>query len=433
MKFSKYNYFLRYKNNHIGINMITELMFCVNENNFQKIIGCDNLLKMEKEDPILFSLCKKLGLVIASDIDEDLLIKAKYRLNIFNDRSYRLTLNPTLDCNLKCWYCYETHTPIAMDDNVSQNIIKYVTTLIEKNKISTFHLDWFGGEPLLLFDEIVYPISKKIQTLCKDNNVRFLNSITTNGSLITPEMINQFNDIELFTFQITLDGTQKNHDSVRKTIKGEGTYNKIVSNVIALCNQLNFTDLCLRINYQNSYLNNVLEIINSFPREIRPKIDIFFQQIWQMEGKEDTLDLTNIKKAFQEEGFKKKETNQYFKGYRCYADKYNQAIINPDGSVFKCTARDFIKESPDGRLLDDGTINWDLQKIAKRFGQSPFEAQMCDNCSFLPLCLGPCSQKMVDLGLKNLSNKHCLEEGIKQALNERLIDYYHTYVELSQK
>jgi len=425
MKFSKYNYFTDFDNNYIGINMISEIIFCLNQINYNKLLSYnDNPNLLEKDEPILFSLSKKLGLIIEDDVDEFLSIKARYNINTYNDSTYRLTVNPTLDCNFNCWYCYETHTPEKMDETTISSIINHVLNVTENKNIKVFQLDWFGGEPLLLFDEIVYPVSKEVLRICNEKGISFSNTITTNGFLIDDLMISKFEEIKLLTFQITFDGSKENHDKVRKTKDGLGSYEKIASNINKLSEKLSNVEICLRINYQNAYLDKLNNIIDSFPDENRSKIEIFLQQIWQMEEKEQKQDLSEIKKMFELAGFKKKRTNDYFKGYRCYADKFNQAVINPNGSVFKCTAKDFNHETPDGNLMSNGQIEWNFNKISKRFGQTPFEAVMCVDCKFLPLCLGVCSQKMIDYGLNGLSKKYCLEEGVKIALNERLIEFY---------
>lgn len=424
MKYSNYNYFLKQENNFVGINFISELIFCLNNENYNKILNSKNDPQtIKKNDPHLFSLLKKLGVIIEENTDEKIIVKSKYNLTVFNDNSYRLTINPTLDCNLSCWYCYETHSKEQISSTTIERIIKHVKYVIETKGIRNFNLDWFGGEPTLYFEEVIYPVSSIIQEICRANNATFSNSITTNGYLIKQEWLKKIKEIKLFTFQITLDGAKENHDKVKITRDHKGTFDKIVSNINLLCSSIENVNLCLRINYQKNCHEGLEDIINCFPESNRSKIKLLIQQIWQTEDEEGVISFDNLYSVFETKGIAK-ISNQSFKGYRCYADKFNQAVVNTDGAVFKCTAVDFLNEKPDGLLLENGQIKWDLKLLGERFGQAPIDSEMCTNCEFLPLCLGPCSQKMIRSGLKNLDQQYCLKLGVKEALDERLSKYY---------
>lgn len=74
----------------------------------------------------------------------------------------------------------------------------------------------------------------------------------------------------------------------------------------------------------------------------------------------------------------------------CYADKKNEAVINYNGNVYKCTARDFSEENKYGELSEDGTINWN-EKLTK-WENIKIQSKACQNCRILPLCGGGCHQ-----------------------------------------
>lgn len=109
----------------------------------------------------------------------------------------------------------------------------------------------------------------------------------------------------------------------------------------------------------------------------------------------------------------------------CYADRYHQAVINYDGSVFKCTARDFAKTNErDGILMNDGRIDWDEKKFNKRLGKTTIENKYCNNCKYLPLCFGPCSQKQLELTDMKDFKTICYKGGMKTGLNRLYRDFY---------
>lgn len=73
-------------------------------------------------------------------------------------------------------------------------------------------------------------------------------------------------------------------------------------------------------------------------------------------------------------------------------------IINYDGKLYKCNGRTLTPETSEGNLEYDGTIKWDESKIQKRINKPTFDNPRCLNCKILPLCLGPCSQKLMETG-----------------------------------
>ena len=44
-----------------------------------------------------------------------------------DDSTFELIINPTLDCNFHCWYCYENH---LKGSKMDEGIVSAITTLI---------------------------------------------------------------------------------------------------------------------------------------------------------------------------------------------------------------------------------------------------------------------------------------------------------------
>ena len=110
--------------------------------------------------------------------------------------------------------------------------------------------------------------------------------------------------------------------------------------------------------------------------------------------------------------------------YVCYADLLQQAVINYDGKVFKCTARDFSTHKADGVLQSNGEIEWDKSIICKGLGNATFENEFCISCELLPACMGPCSQKMIEYD-KSYNFEHiCLKGGFKHSIEQRIDRFY---------
>jgi uncharacterized protein len=80
--------------------------------------------------------------------------------------------------------------------------------------------------------------------------------------------------------------------------------------------------------------------------------------------------------------------------YSCYADKNNEAVINYNGDVYKCNARDFTEKNKEGYLDEKGNIIWNSRhqfRIDNRYSN-----ELCVKCSILPICGGGCSQMPLD-------------------------------------
>ncbi len=419
---SKYNYFNFFESTVIGVNLVNKTLFAIGiekYNLLQSHVG--NLEALYDIDPTLFSLMYKLGVIQEEEEDNSVcnaLLMKNRQLN-FGERRYNLCINPTLNCNFSCWYCYETHNKKHMSKQIIDSTIKYINHILSSKQFSTFTLGWFGGEPLLCYENVLRPISYATKEICENNGVLLESSITTNGYLIKDEMIPFFKEINMHDFQITLDGSKEIHDSIRNIRDKRGSYDQIVNNIILLAKELNPYNLALRINYTAGSINSVFEIIDSFPMALRGRITILLQQVWQDRDKEkiDVAHIENLKEKFRNVGFKVDENILNCKGYVCYADKYNQALINYDGRVFKCTKRDFEKEKEDGLLTEDGRIEWH-PSMAEKTIKATFENDRCMKCKYLPICFGFCSQK-VSL-LKNHPenfDKYCYKSSIINTLD----------------
>lgn len=95
-------------------------------------------------------------------------------------------------------------------------------------------------------------------------------------------------------------------------------------------------------------------------------------------------------------------------GCICYGDKYYHAELNYDGKVYRCTSRGYTEKQLMGELGEDGIIKWNEKMMAKRYSKAPFENELCLTCKYLPLCLGFCSQKLLELSEKELEELCCL-------------------------
>jgi uncharacterized protein len=384
-RLSKYNEFLKKKNSVVGVNLFKQQMFALSRDNYDLLFAHkSSLTTLKKSSPVLFSAMYKLGIIedITLNIPDILLMRNHQQ--VFSNETYRLIINPTLNCNFSCWYCYETHTKKRMDKETVDAIIKFIESLIIKKKISNLHIDWFGGEPLMCFESVIKPISIATKRICTEHHVNFYSTMTTNGFHVNEQMIPFFEEYNVCGFQITLDGNKEKHNLTRFYGKDKkGSFDTIVNNIRLLAEKANIT---LRINYTKDILESCTELINCFPKNIRPHIDIVLAQVWQdrkQNNESDKIHLnekeTDIYQKFRKAGFRVRIARfgcgVYFS---CYADMCNEAVINYDGRVFKCTTPDFEKSEEEGILTTDREILWNEDKLSKRLSRATFDNEICN-------------------------------------------------------
>lgn len=428
---SKYNYLIDYKGKKLLFNGMKGAGICMLPSEWSSVEPLfDNLSVFEKEYPDDFDIFKKCGFVIDSDFDELAYLKYKNKVETFNSKDYQLTINPTLECNFHCWYCYEEHRQGHMAPETIESVQLHIKHVLDTKCINTFKLSWFGGEPLLYFDEVVYPISLYAKKLCDEKNIIFSNSATTNAFLIDENMIRKMSEIGMQSFQITLDGNRNRHDKIRN-FNGTPSYDRIVRNINMLCAAMPKTNITLRINYDNAtFKQNLIEVLGDFSKDIRSRIYIDLHRVWQTYDNEETIkecetgneDLNHFVCEARNSGYKCHCHGALIVGvyHGCYACKTNYACINYDGRVYKCTARSFSDDDCIGDLQKDGRIIWNEARMSRLYGFSPLENKRCMECKYLPLCMGPCPQHFSE----NNYEVNCSFEKLERKPQDRIIDLY---------
>lgn len=161
--------------------------------------------------------------------------------------------------------------------------------------------------------------------------------------------------------------------------------------------------IILRINFTNQTLKDDFSFLTMIPVDIRPNFLIDFQRVWQSYEKEKVPgNITNMllkeKVEYLENfGFNVRSSVLYHsKTKACYVDKYYHSEINYDGKVYKCTARGYDDEYVKGILNDNGSILFMEKEMSEIFSALTCENDLCKNCTFLPICAGPCSQKILE-------------------------------------
>lgn len=141
-KWSQYNVFIEEDNAHV-------LLFNTRTGALMRL-GSDRQKQIREPSEMphdFLSFLLKQGFLVGDDVDELELIVNTHESARDNKDRFSATIELTEACNFKCLYCYQTHTPNHMQNQVYDNVIRYLTKKIKN--VKHLHINWFGGEPLI--------------------------------------------------------------------------------------------------------------------------------------------------------------------------------------------------------------------------------------------------------------------------------------------
>lgn len=398
MKQSKYNCILQDNTGMVIYNAATDQLVALTPqlaNIFNEGKAAPEKIKAQHAE--LYDHLLQKGIFVRDDADETETYIRKREEYERSSGEYTITINPTLACNMSCWYCYESHKNMpAMSADVKQSVLLLIDKLLADNKLKKLNLSFFGGEPLLYFDKVVVDIINHAKMQCKAFDAKLSIHFTTNAYLLTDSVLKQLEGLDV-SFQITIDGGKQVHDSVRKTKGGEPTYARIVEHIHQTLSH--GFPVGVRFNYTAKSIPSFIDVVKDFshlPQEQKQLVNFTFQRVWQdNEGDASQVEqqVEHIERAFEQAGLFVNNAKSYIVPY-CYADGVNTAVVNYNGDLFKCTARDFAPKSKEGTLAADGTLRWN-ERLRKRMSIR-HGSDTCLQCRIYPICHGGCSQMKLE-------------------------------------
>lgn len=351
-----------------------------------------NILTLQEKYPEVFKILVSNGFLIESETDETTLLFRNRKKEIEDKQMYHIVINPTLDCNLSCWYCYESRVAgSSMDIDLADAVLKNLKVHLDEQPYSLLKISFFGGEPFLR-PTIIKHIIKGADIFCQKNKIGLFLDFTTNGTLCPKSIINLLKEFSC-TFQITLDGSKEQHNKIKYTkSKKTDTFALTLKNIYYIQREIKNCHISVRINFDKNTLDNFDSILEALKDLDRSKTMIILKRIWQVNSNDidQSMIFASLRKLFENNFV----VDYYSQGGICFADRRNQVLINYDGNVFKCTTLTiFDKENALGYLdKRTGKIYWNEEKIS--YLQQDSIANICKKCRMLPSCGGFCKKKV---------------------------------------
>lgn len=420
-KFSKYNHLFSYGKQSILYNIASDGILVLQPELAALIQQNQNAIdNIEPIHPTLFQALRERNMIIEDETDEIKSQIERWKEEYDNPERCTILLLPTLDCNMRCWYCYEKHIAGSkMNEDTIQRICRFIYNKTQDVQLKELHISWFGGEPLLHFNKVVLPILQYAKSTCDQQNIKLTTHFTTNGVLLTERIRKTLLNLHLEeppAFQITLDGNREKHNETRYMHNNTPTYDIIIENIKATIKD--GMTVLNRFNYTGQNIDTLIDIpkeYDNLTEEEKMRLHFDFQQVWQeSNNKESRKKALEIASIFQGSGFHISIDKKYNKQH-CFEDSINHYSINYDGSVYKCTGKDIQPEIKEGILNENGEIEWNdrhYRRMKMRYGND-----FCKSCLIFPICHGGCSQ----LALETPNNDRCLKNYTEEDKKEIII------------
>lgn len=304
-------------------------------------------------------------------------LRDKKRELLCNNTVQSYVIMTTMDCNARCFYCYEKgRKPTVMSLETANDICDFIIKSATNNKVN---ITWFGGEPLLNYRVIDF-ICKKLN----QHNVHYISKMISNGLLFSDDLIDHAINIwNLKRVQITLDGTEEVYLKTKAYKKSQGDeFGRVIDNIQHLLQ--NDIPISIRLNQS---LNNTMDLLNladyikekfSIYRNLSVYNKLLFDEVLtpELQGAYFTL-----KHKLLEYGLLKIRMRETIRCTQCMADNNTSFVITPDGHLSKC------EHFSDNNLI--GTIYNPIvdTDMLKKYKQIYKPTELCRTCALYPSCI----------------------------------------------
>jgi len=405
--------------NTLLLNALSGAIDIVDNKTKDTILAIQKTKRTNEADEELINTLVRRGYLFESEEKEtDFLCKQRKVYNTLTDNKISFVICPTMACNLRCTYCFESEevrcNSKIMTDTQIENIFKHVKKISLERRPRHAVIELFGGEPLL---PATREINEKIFEFARKNEMEI--TVISNGTHINTykELILKYKDI--LNFQITIDSIRDIHDKRRVRIDKSGTFDIICDGIDILLEIGARTNVRVNVDRENvETLRDFVEFIKS--RGWNKKNDIFRCDIAPVTDHHASNNLDNlmpehqiVKKAleqfpdydpsnsffklamFRVLGHLNKSLNlnwkadSYYNFHYCEANILQFYVFTPDGYIYACPEAVGDPKLSIGRY--DENIELIPEKVNSWEGRDVFRIPRCRDCKIAPFCGGGCA------------------------------------------
>lgn len=343
----------------------------------------------------------------------------------------------THDCNLRCRYCFVDKNPCKMTYETAKAAAEFVIKNAEEDKV-TPGINFFGGEPMLMWDSIIVPLVNWVRHEYKKP---FHFGITTNGTLLNEERI-QFMKDNNFSILFSIDGGKATQDYNRPYPNGTGSFDQLepiipllldkfpkttfrMTAIPETCGNM-FNDIMYaeQLGFKQFFV--IPNVLQTWTDKDRAVLKAEFQKygdyyIEQMRKNIEPISFSRFERAFNEIKAINKaiKRNEFRVDNRCKAcgkcglgaSKY--AAVHPNGNIYGC--QEMTSNVGETSIFYIGNIFTGVEEdrraaLINEFNNTQSVGDDCQNCKYNRICDGGCVSHnfMTSESLNIVPPDHCL-------------------------
>ena len=394
------------------------------------------------------------GFLVADRATERKRLEAFFHDVRHSDEQLRVTVLTTLQCNFACDYCIQgdhgdyNRTATKMSLESAARVAGWIESRLDETGASSFVLTLFGGEPLLNLP-VAYYLAERLWSASQARGVSMQINVITNGLLLTPEVVDRLAACGLNGIKITLDGDRDTHNRMRPLRGGQGTFDKIISNIRRIAGRCRIS---IGGNFDDSSVDSYPALLDFLAEQdfaphlsrvaFKPVVRDVISRVSEgpaakPAGKTKFIGLTAVGDgkplggtcmtsagagagggacdtchfAADQMSFLREETKK--RGFAtmdgvhmgpCEIHRRHAHTIGPDGALYACPGFTGDPKESTGHI--DGRHDEVRTRASARFNQLAAWKE-CDDCAFIPVCAGGCSVAAhTELGSMDRPNCH---------------------------
>lgn len=327
----------------------------------------------------------EMGILMEADINElECYNQYTEYANQYQDKEINLTVTPTMECNARCFYCYENG--VRHGTMTEAGADKMIEALSAMGKDKKLMITWFGGEPLMN-----QPWMDYFSSGLKEAGIEYTSFMISNGSRIDEQVIDKMvNQWKIQDVQITMDGEEeeyfrrKNYTDQRETI-----YFTLLNNIKKMAKK--GIRVQIRMNIDRDNLESIYLLVHDLEQIFYKHENVTFYPAFLTGSKQKLSEDEKVgilkELLLKVKNQSKMPVSDYLykmpKTHACFYNNQGAFCVDTNGDIFICEHMLGHKEHAIGNIYEG------FDK-AKNVREPSGRRKECQKCVFLPKCHGGC-------------------------------------------